>query len=196
MVPLQPVSARSRWWPALIASSCLLVLLVVAIVVVAARKGGPARRAGAPGASSSALIDPCLIGTWRTTVDRQQLDVTGVGTVEVTGSGTVVHIGADGSDLQEYASATSYAGTANGHRLEITVGGTVRGTIRTDHGTITFSGMSADGTVTAAVDGTVVTSVPLTPGTDPVSYTCAGDQATERGPQYQVTLVRTSRDPA
>ncbi len=196
MAPIQPVPARSRWWPALIASSCLLVVLVVAIVVVAAHKGGPARRAGAGSPPPSALIDPCLVGTWRTTADRQQLDVTGVGTVEVSGSGTVVHIGADGSDLQEYASATPYVGTPNGHRLEITVSGTVRGTIRTDHGTMTFQGMSADGTVSAAVDGMVVTSVPLTPGTDPVSYTCTGDQATEWGSQYQVTLVRTSRDPA
>jgi hypothetical protein len=195
--PAPPPRVRSRWWPPLIASSCLLVLLVAAIMVVAADKAGrhrgPAATRSSP--SPSTLIDPCLVGTWRTSADSQRLDVAGVGPVEVTGSGVVVHIGPDGSDRQEYASATPYSGTANGHRLEITVRGTVRGTIRTANGTITFQDMSADGTATAAVDGAAVTSLPLTPGTDPVSYTCTGDTATERGPQYTVTLERTSRLP-
>jgi hypothetical protein len=195
VAPTLPRSQRSRWWPALIASSCLLVLLVAAIAVVAAQKAGRHRLPAAAGSSPSAVIDPCLVGTWRTSADSQRLDVTGVGPVDVAGSGALVHIGPDGSDKQEYASATPYTGTVNGHRLQITVTGTVRGTIRTAHGTITFQDMSADGTVTAAVDGTAVISEPLTPGTDPVSYTCSGDTATERGPQYTVTLERTSRLP-
>jgi hypothetical protein len=45
--------------------------------------------------------------------------------------------------------------------------------------------------VTATVDGTEVTSVPLQAGTDPVNYTCTGNTVTETGPQhYSVTLTR------
>jgi hypothetical protein len=186
---------RSRWWPALIASSCLLVVLVVAIVVIAMVKTG--RRTAGPlaGPSASTLIDPCLVGSWRTSNEQQQLDVNGVGPVNVTGSGVVLHIGPDGSDLVDYASAAPYLGTANGHRLQITIAGAIRGTISTSEGTITFKGMSATGTVTATVDGTVVTTIGLTPDTDPVSYTCSGDTATEHGAQYTVELTRTSRLP-
>jgi hypothetical protein len=192
---MNPAPQRSRWWPALIASSCLLVVLVVAIVVVAMAKTG--RRPGGPvaGPSASALIDPCLVGTWRSASEQQQLDVTGVGPVTVTGSGVVLHIGPDGTDLVDYDSASPYTGTPNGHRLEITIAGTVRGTIRTSDGTITFKDMSATGSVTAAVDGNVVTTIGLTPDTDPVSYTCSGDTATEHGAQYTVELTRTSRLP-
>jgi hypothetical protein len=192
MATVGPGQVRSRWWLPLIASSCLLVLLVVAIVVVAADRGRRDRHPGAAGTSPSAVIDPCLVGTWRTTEDRQHLDVPGVGTVEVVGSGVEVHIGPDGSDRQEYGSAAPYSSTVNGKLLEITVTGTVRGTIRTGGGIISFQDMSASGTVTATVDGTVVTSAPLTPGTDPVSYTCAADRLTERGPQYTVTLARAT----
>jgi hypothetical protein len=135
------------------------------------------------------------VGTWRTSNEQQQLDVSGVGPVNVNGSGVVLHIGPDGADLVDYASASPYTGTANGHRLVITIAGTVRGTISTSDGTITFKNMSAAGIVTAAVDGNVATSIGLTPDTDPVSYTCSGDTATEHGAQYTVELARTSRLP-
>jgi hypothetical protein len=189
--PASPVPARSRWWLPLAASSCLLVLLVVAIVVVATDKAGRRRSPGTAGPTASAVIDPCLVGIWESTSDRQTIEVAGYGPVTVTGQGTVVHIGPDGSDAQDYGSSTPYRADPGGHRLEITVTGTARGTIRTSGGTMTFQGMSASGTVTAAVDGRVVTSVPLSPGTDPVTYTCSTDALTEQGPQqFEVTLRR------
>jgi hypothetical protein len=95
----------------------------------------------------------------------------------------------------DYASASPYTGTANGHRLEIAITGTVRGTIRTSDGTITFKDMSASGTVTATVDGSAATTIPLTADSDPVSYTCSGDTATEHSVQYTVNLTRVSRLP-
>ena len=187
-----PVPPRSRWWLPLAASSCLLVLLVVAIVVVSADKAGHRRSPGAAGPSASAVIDPCLVGTWTSTSDEQTIPVAGYGPVTVTGSGAVVRINADGSDVQDYGSSSAYRAQPGGQRLEITVTGTVRGTIRTSGNKITFEGMSASGTVTAAVDGRVVTSVPLTPGTDPVTYSCVGDTLTEHGQQFDVTLRRVT----
>jgi len=187
----QPVAPRSRWWPALIGSACLLVLLMAAIGVVAAEKTG--RHGGGPGTgpSQSALIDPCLVGTWQTVNEHQELQVAGYGSVGVDGRGVVVHVDPDGSVRQEYGAASPYSTTTGGHRLQIAVTGTVRGTIRTSGNVITFHGMSTDGTVTATVDGTEVTSVPLQAGTDPVNYTCTGNTVTETGPQhYSATLTR------
>lgn len=186
-----PVPSRSRWWLPLAASSCLLVILVVAIVVVAADKAGRGGT-GTPGPSASAAIDHCLVGTWESTSDQQTIPVAGYGPVTVTGQGTIVRIGADGSDLQDYGSSTPYTAQPSGKQLEITVTGTVKGTIRTSGNTITFEGMSANGTVKATVDGQVVTTVPLTPGTDPVSYTCTTDTLSEHGPQFDVVLRRRS----
>jgi hypothetical protein len=190
---MEPSRARSPWWPPLIASSCLLVLLVVAVVLVAADRAGRRTRASSAGRPPGALVDSCLVGTWRTVTDQQRLTLTGLGRVTVTGHGVLVRIGPDGTDRQEYAGAAPYTGDPDGHHLEITVTGAVRGTIRTAAGTITFRDMTADGTVTATVDGVTVTSVPLAVGTDPVRYTCAGDTLTEQGSQYQVTLSRVSR---
>jgi hypothetical protein len=189
----QPVAPRSRWWPALIGSACLLVLLMAAIGVVAAEKTG--RRGGGPGAgpSQSALIDPCLVGTWRTVNEHQELDVADYGTVGVDGHDVVVRVDPDGSVTQDYGSAAPYTTTTGGHRLQITVAGTVRGTIRTSDDMITFQGMSADGTVSATVDGTAVTTVPLQAGSAPVHYGCSGNTVTEMGAHnYSVTLTRVS----
>jgi molecular chaperone DnaK len=190
-VPAPPVPPRSRWWLPLAASSCLLVLLVVAIVVVAADKAGRRRTPGTAGPSASAVIDPCLVGTWDSTSDRQTIPVAGYGPVTVTGQGAVVRIGRDGSDVQDYGSSTPYTASPPGHQLKITVTGTVRGTIRTSGNTMTFQDMSASGTLTATVDGGVVATVPLSPGTDPVTYTCSGDTLNEQGQQqFEVTLKR------
>ena len=189
----QPVAPRSRWWPALIGSACLLVLLMAAIGMVAAEKTG--RHSGGPsaGPSQSALIDPCLVGTWQTVNEHQELQVAGYGAVGVDGRGVVVHVDPDGSVRQEYGAASPYSTTTGGHRLQIAVTGTVRGTIRTSGNVITFHGMSADGTVTATVDGTAVTTVSLQAGSDPVNYSCSGNTVTETGPQnYSVTLTRIS----
>jgi hypothetical protein len=191
MIYPRPVAPRSRWWPALIGSGCLLVLLMAAIGVVAAEKTGRHLAGPGAGASPSTLIDPCLVGTWQALREHQELRVEGYGSVGVDGKGVVVHVGPDGSVRQEYGSASPYTTTANGHRLQITIAGTVRGTIRTSGRRITFHGMSADGTVTATVDGTAVATLPLQTGGDPVDYDCAGSTLTETGTQdYSVTLTR------
>jgi hypothetical protein len=126
---------------------------MAAIGVVAAEKTGRHSPGPGAGASPSALIDPCLVGTWRTLDDHQEFPVAGYGPVGVDGQGVVVQVDPDGSVRQEYGSASPYLTTTGGHRLQITVAGTVRGSIRTSGQVITFHGMSADGTVTATVHG-------------------------------------------
>lgn len=193
MTAPRPAAARSPWWPALIGSGCLLLVLMAAIGVVAAHKTGHHGTGPGAGSSPSALIDPCLVGTWQSVNEHQELDVADYGSVGVDGHGVVVHVDPDGSVRQEYGSAAPYTTTTGGHRLQITVAGTVRGTIRTSDDMITFQGMSADGTVTATVDGTAVTTVPLQAGSAPVHYGCSGNTVTEMGAHnYSVTLTRVS----
>jgi hypothetical protein len=207
--PGYPVSAppppqRGTSLLPLIALSCLVVLLVIAIVVVVAVRSGGHSDAGrqtgssgspTPAASASALIDSCLVGTWRTTSDAEQLNIDGVGPVTVTGQGLLVHIQPDGTTYEDYSQATPYEGTANDHTLSISITGSVRGTIRTDAGTISFHDVTPSGTVTAKVDGTSLTSVPLAVNSDPVQYTCSGSSATEHTSQYTVDLTKVSGTP-
>jgi hypothetical protein len=180
---------RSPFLIPLIALSTVLVLLILAIALVVATRPTRGNRAAGP------LIDPCLVGTWRSTSDSQRLDVAGIGPVTVTGQGVVLHIRPDGTRWQDYAAATPYEGETGGHRLRITLTGTVRATIRTDRGTIAVHDLTSAGTVTASIDGGQLTSIPLTVAGDPVRYTCSADAATESGTRYRVKFVRVSPSP-
>ncbi len=191
-----PPKQRSPFFVPLIALSSVLALLIVAIVVVAvARSGGHDNATGGGSPTPGATIDSCLVGTWRTTSDAEQLDIDQVGPVTVTGQGAVIHIHPDGLTYQDYSQATPYVGTANDHALSIVVAGTVQVTISTNAGTMSFHDIKASGTVTAKVDGTTVTSTPLTLTDDPVQYTCSGNTATEHTSQYNVSLARLSTSP-
>jgi hypothetical protein len=190
-----PPRGRSPYLVPLICLGVVAVLLMAAIVVVAVTRPDRGARSGRAGAVTVPVIDPCLVGTWHTILNSQRLTVDGVGPVDVAGQGVVVHVWPDGTDVQDYAGATPYEGAAGGHQVSIAVTGTVRATIRTGDGTIAFRDVTADGTVTATVDGVRRNGVRLTAGTDPVSYTCSGDGATEHTSQYDAKLVRTGASP-
>jgi hypothetical protein len=195
-VPPTPPRQRSPFFVPLIALSSVLALLIVAIVVVAiARSGGHGDATAGGSPTPSTAIDECLVGTWRTTSDAEQLDVDQVGPVTVTGQGAVVHIHPDGLTYQDYSQSTPYQGSANSHQLSIAIAGTVQLTIKTNAGTMSFHDINATGTVTAKVDGVTITSAPLTLTDDPVQYTCSGNTATEHTSQYNVSLARVSTSP-
>src|SRR5258705_6326013 len=69
-------SGHSPYLIPLIALSGVLALLVMAIaaVGVARGRGGTGSGTGASPTPGS-LIDPCLVGTWRSVSDTQQLDI-------------------------------------------------------------------------------------------------------------------------
>ena len=206
--PAPAPRTRSATIPLLITGAALVVLLVAAIIVVVVIKSGKGTPVAGPAAGTaggttaagsptpSALIDSCLIGAWKITKDTETLDIPNVGPIDVVGQGAEVRIHADGTTTQDYGPSSDYTGTANGHRLTITVKGTVQGTIRTANGTMSFSDLRADGTETAFVDGTQVgTPVPLTADSTPVQYTCGGSTATEHSSNLTMTLTRTSSTP-
>jgi hypothetical protein len=181
----------------------VLVLLVGAIVVVAiVRSGKPdgGNAGGSPGASTSAgpsaAIDPCLIGTWQATSERQQQDYPGIGPITLTGHGQVTHVYPDGRVDDDYGQAVPYTGSYGGHSITMTVTGTVHSTITTANGTLAFHDVKPNGSVSFKVDGKDVGSaVPLSLDTDPVQYTCLNNNATEHTSQFEVTMTKISPNP-
>jgi hypothetical protein len=198
--------ARNRFLLPLIASVAVLVLLIGAIVVVAIVRSG--RHDGAPSANGtrtatgaastapSAAIDPCLVGTWQASSERQQLDYPGVGQVTMIGKGQITHIYPDGRADDDYGQAVPYTGSYNGHTITMTVTGTVHSTITTGDGTLLYHNPQPNGTVIFKVDGAQAGSaVPLSVETDPVQYTCLNNTATAHTSQYDVTLTKISPNP-
>ena len=184
---------RNRYVLPLVASVAVLVLLIGAIVVLAIVRSNKSDGVGANGSPSPttggssapvAAIDPCLVGTWQASSERQQQDYPGVGPVTMIGKGQVTHVYPDGRVDDDYSQSTPYSGAYNGHTITMTVTGTVHSTITTSNGTMSFQDPKPNGTVVFKVDGSAVGSpIPLSVSTDPVQYTCLNNTATEHTSQ-------------
>ncbi|HKT05791.1 MAG TPA: hypothetical protein VJT31_40290 [Rugosimonospora sp.] len=193
-----PAPARNPFLIPLIALCAAVVLVAAGIVVVVVVKSNNRNQAGgtttgptlSPGAS--AAIDPCLVGTWTVTKATQQYSIAGVGTVQLAAQGATqtVVVRADGTANDDYGTDTKYQGALGGHTYTLDVTGTVSYSIRTANSTITFVSPTANGTITATVDGLGSTSAPLSISEDPVHYTCSGDTATEHTDTYDATLTK------
>jgi hypothetical protein len=198
--------ARNRYMLPLIASIAVLVLLIGAIVVLAiVRSGkntagpGPSVSVPASGSASTvpvAAIDPCLVGTWQASSERQQQDYPSIGPITMIGKGQVTHVYADGQVDDDYSQATPYTGSYQGHVISMVVTGTVHSKITTSGGTLAFHDAQPNGSVVFKLDGAQVGSaVPLSVDTDPVQYTCLNNTFTEHTSQYDVTMTKTSPNP-
>jgi hypothetical protein len=187
--PGQPAKPpRSPLVVPLIALSITLVVAVVAIVVVVVVRS---RSGGGPAPGAKALVDRCVVGTWRTDRYQEDVPVAGVGSVRFTGQGAQVRLAADGTGVTDYGSGTTYTATINGVGYRLAVSGTVRFGYRTDNGTVSFTGVTANGTeiLTRTDTGQQVTDA-LSGSSDPARYTCAGDQLVEFTNQYRAELHR------
>ncbi len=202
--PPAPPPARNRFVLPLVASVAVLVLLIGAIVVLAiVRSGGkpnPPSGNGSPSISVSAgpssSVDTCLIGTWTVSSNRQQVDIPSVGPVTFLGKGEVVHIHPDGEVDTDYAQATQYTASYNGHVIGATLTGTDRSTISTANGTITILDDKPNGSVAFTLDGAPLGSAAATePDTDPAQYTCLNNTANLHTSRFDETLTKTSPNP-
>ncbi|MFB9181386.1 hypothetical protein ACFFX1_24880 [Dactylosporangium sucinum] len=196
-----------------LALSGVLVLLVVAIVVVAALKGGddkPTTPVAEPGKSTSAgpsgkasakpsaVIDECLVGTWKTTSYTEQVSMDGVGDVPFsqTANGAELKFTADGKHTQTYANST-FKGTPTiqGTKVNVTltINATVTADVHTAGGSISYTNLKSDGkgTVTAP-DLNINQTEDFNPGDDPSKYSCSGDTLTMSTARIQASLKRTS----
>lgn len=110
------------------------------------------------GGESAGGIDPCLVGSWRSTRHEES-----IGPLSLDGIERRVVVDADGGYTVSYDRST----TADG---DITLDGEIDYRARSGDGRLTFTVVRVDATMTASgVSG------PVTPGTGAVDYTCSGD---------------------
>jgi hypothetical protein len=175
----------------LIALSATLVVLVVAIVVVVVARSGDARRTGAAGA----VVDSCVVGTWKVTAYHEDVPVNGVGTVRFTGAGFEVRLRADGSGVTDYHdSGTTFKAEINSIPYTLVVTGTVRFDFRADAGSVSFSHLRPTGKEKLTNDKTGQSeTLDLQGSGEPASYTCAGNALIEFTGQYRAEMSRVSR---
>jgi hypothetical protein len=205
--PQQPPPPRHRspLLVPLVALSSILVILVAAIVVVAVVRasgrstGGSGdangQRPGTPTATkAAALVDECVVGTWRMSHYEENVPVAGFGTVKFTGAGAEVRLKDDGTGVTDYKDGTTFTATLGGVVYKLVVTGTVNFRYRTSNGAVSFTGVTASGkeTLTNTDTGQQV-SQDLTGDSDPASYTCSGDSLTEFTNQYRAEMRRVSR---
>jgi hypothetical protein len=184
-----------------------VVLLVVALVVCLA--GGAAAylltrdRTVAPAPSPSPSPSPspvavvpsptpvsparCLIGRWRETSYAASASLFGV-TVQLTGSGTLLEFGADGT-LTTVDKVTR-KGTRDGDRYEVIHNGGSQMHYEADDDTISYSDPKSTGTTTWKVNGSVRDTEKLGVVLTPERYSCKGDKLRIYGDDYAIEAER------
>ncbi|MBO0868825.1 MAG: hypothetical protein J2P15_09695 [Micromonosporaceae bacterium] len=195
-----PVRQRTPFLIPLIASCAAVLVVAVGIIIVLVSKSGrPSNVAGSGGSTApdplrSPLIDPCLVGVWSTTSASQQFMVPSVGTIVLqlkAPDSQTVTIRPDGSATENF-NHTQLEGALGGHTYTVEVNGTGAYTLRTANNTLTFLDPTSNGTITIAVDGTALTSAPLSLTNAPVNYTCEGNKVTEHNDGFDTRLTRQS----
>ena len=123
----------------------------------------------APGGSGT--LDPCLVGTWRTTEHSESYE-TEQGPASFTDLDRTMTFTADGTQTITYDSSQATVTAAAG-ALPAVFDGRVVYRTSTSGSTMSFQVVEAEGTVTVlGPDGEPAEENPLEPGTGDVSYTC------------------------
>ncbi|WFE22834.1 hypothetical protein O7621_05715 [Solwaraspora sp. WMMD937] len=212
MAPQPPDRGRSYLVP-LVALGATFVVLVAAIgVVIAVRGTGDGNRVTAdpsvsptPSASATSsalptpreasppLVDPCVVGTWQ--VDSYEEDIAleepfGKTRFSGVGPGARVELREDGSGTTDYGDSTTFEGFVAGTVVTLTISGQVTYRFRALDGTVSFSDVDADGTVTLSAPGVGSESQTLVVEFDPASYQCDGDTMTQRTTLYTAEMSK------
>jgi hypothetical protein len=185
--PAPPTRSRHSFVLPLIALSVVLVIAVAGIVaVVLIRSGnttpssptaGPEASSEAPSAEASALVDACVVGTWKVTSHTEELALD-TGKLKFTGSGATVKLNEDGTGVTDYGKGTKFTADMSGVPVTLVVSGTITYDFRTNNNTVSFSNVQADGTLTVNAPG-LSTSAPLTGDDKPAKYTCSDNKLTQ-----------------
>ena len=137
---------------------------------VPADPADPADPAAVPPGGSGTL-DPCLVGTWRSTEHSESYE-TEQGPASITDLERTMTFEADGTQTITY-DASEATVTADVGALPAVFDGTVVYQASTSGSTMSFQLVQAEGTVTVLrPDGEVAEEKPIEPGTGDVSYTC------------------------
>lgn len=206
--PLAPASANRRrsYLVPLAALGTTLAVLVAAIgvvLVVRYTANDPDRLTADPSTSPtsarslspdqppSSPIDPCVIGRWQ--VESYEEDIAldePFGRTRFTndGLGAVVELREDGLGVTDYGDGTRFTGRVSGIDMTLTITGRVTYRYRAIDGTVSFSNVQADGTVTLTAPGLEPQSQPLTAEFDPANYQCSGDTLIQSTSSYTARM--------
>ncbi|WP_423463520.1 serine/threonine-protein kinase [Promicromonospora sp. MS192] len=155
-------------------------------------EGGPTT-ASAPASASpsaSAVIDECLVGTWRLDELTAQVRL-GEDTVEATGfEGRVTEFQPDGTELVHYDDAEPLRAPTSAGEYTETWTGTATYPIRTEGDVLTTTGVDhSDVTVVKAI-GDESREYQPSGGTPQLDYTCDDTTYTESATGYEATYTR------
>ncbi|MDG4763067.1 hypothetical protein O7632_02920 [Solwaraspora sp. WMMD406] len=204
-----PQRGRSYLIPLIALGSTLAVLIVAITVVVAIQGAGdsgtgvvadPSSSASSdrpedrtPSPTPAAGVDPCVVGSWQ--VDSHREDVAleepfGKVTFTSTGPGALVDLRSDGQGTTDYGDGTTYEGVVSGITVTLTFVGQISYRFRAIEGTVSFSNVRADGTVTLSAPGVDSETQDLVGDFDPARYECGDDQMTQSTSLYTVRMSR------
>ncbi|MEV4630208.1 Hsp70 family protein [Micromonospora sp. NPDC049523] len=202
-----PVSAaRSRRHLAAVAGSALVLTLVVAGVVAGARAIGDDRKdplatpttAGAsptasptptpsPTRSFAPQMDPCLLGTWRSTSMQTFSRINGDQVQLSGGAGIILTYKPDATASLDYNKSEDAAATHDGARWTQRIRGTITMSVRHTGGKEYISNVKASGTNTLYRAGKRSNSIALSLLLEPDDYFC-----TENRLEFHSTGVAVS----
>ena len=195
-----PAPTRSRGLiGGLIALAAVLALATAVVIVIAVRAGSKSDSTTVGAGSSpvpSALVDRCVVGTWRiTSAPFTTKANVASGTVEVPinqlSDGFEWRFRSNGTMLVTYNGTAS--GAAAGATVELSVTGQETADFRTPDGKLQLSNQKVAGSVMMRVNGVTTSSYPLSPyleGDNP--YVCGGDSLTLQFGTSAMQLARSS----
>lgn len=186
---LAPASRARMFVVPLIALSATLVVLVIAIVIVVTTRDDDRPT----GTATAGQVDRCVVGHWRVTSHREEVDpdVPGIGKVTFTGSGAEIRLKDDGTGATDYGAATRFEGTVSGQTIGLAIGGTVTYRFATVDGSFSFRDMHSNATSRAFVDGREYGTEQVFQSDDSdASYECSQDALVEHTDWYESRMTR------
>ncbi|GAA4143694.1 hypothetical protein GCM10022251_02450 [Phytohabitans flavus] len=207
--PPPPPQRRRSYLVPLAALGSTLVVLVVAIVLVVALRGGGgedpiagpttgAPTSAGPAESASAApagdVDQCVIGTWRVTSHKEDVDFEDLGKVTFTGGeNATLKLNADGTGETDYGSGTEFEGEAKGRTYRLEVSGKLTFEYTAKGGTAKFTDVDSKASGKLFIDGEQYgDSVPFNAEADSSTYTCSTDLLTQKTFLYTTEYERAS----
>lgn len=147
--------------------------------------GGPGTASAAPAGD----FDPCLVGTWRSVEHTETFDIKDQGPTTISGVVRTLSFDAAGNEAVTYDNSQATVKVKEGEG-SVTYNGTVKYRVSTNAGKMTFSLVSADGTVSIRKPDGSEDKQPLKPGAGAVSYTCSATQFTQEAEGFRSSYTK------
>ncbi|MEE6258456.1 hypothetical protein [Plantactinospora sonchi] len=193
---------RSYLVPIVALTSTLVALVIAIVVVLVLGDGGAESRDGRTGSAAGPTTGPavgdttsagpptgaaaegadCLVGTWRVTEHREQVDVPDVGRLSFTGgAGARLSLSAEGAAIADYGTGTSHRADYAGQDVVLELRGRVSYRYEATGDRLEPLDLRSDAEFRLSVgDRPAGDWQPFTASTAPSSYTCVGDSLTQR----------------